>query len=78
VRFNRDACVEILERSGYPTRKAFADAVGVSAGTIHDILSTDPRRNPSDELIRRLADELKVPVTAIIHAPTHHESESVA
>lgn len=69
VRFNRDSTVEIIERSNYPSRKAFADAVKVSPGTLHDILSSKPRRQPSDDLIRRIASELKVPITAIIHAP---------
>lgn len=69
MRFNRDAFVEILERSGYSSRAAFARSVGISPGALHDIAATEPRRQPSDELIRKLAGELKVPVTAIIHAP---------
>lgn len=79
MRFNRDAFVEILDRSNYPNRKAFANAVGISAGTLHDVAGLDergrPRRQPSDELIRRFASELKVPLTAIINAP---EERSVA
>jgi hypothetical protein len=69
MRFHRDAFVNILDRSDYESRAAFAIAVGISAGTLHDIASTRPRRQPSDELIRRLARELKVPVTAIICDP---------
>lgn len=69
MRFNRDSFVALLERSNYPSRAAFAEAVGISPGALHDIAATRPRRQPSDELIRRLAVELKVPVTAIIADP---------
>lgn len=69
MRFHRDAFVSILERSEYASRAAFAAEVGISPGALHDIASTRPRRQPSDELIRRLARELKVPVTAIICDP---------
>lgn len=69
MQFHRDAFVEILDRSNYPSRAHFARAVGISPGSLHDILSTSPRRNPSDALILRLAAELKVPVTAIITEP---------
>lgn len=69
MRFHKDAFVEILDRSNYSSRADFAQAVGISAGTLHDIASSRPRRQPSDELIRRLARELKVPVTAIICEP---------
>lgn len=73
MRFNRDAFVEILDRSNYPNRKAFAVQVGISPGTLVDITGSEkdprPRRQPSDDLIRRFALELKIPITAIINAP---------
>lgn len=74
MQFHREACVEILDRSNYPSRKAFAAAVGVSPGSLADVLNVDdvtgrPRRTPSTDLIRRIAAELKVPVTAIIKDP---------
>lgn len=77
-RFNRDAFVEILDRSGYASRTDFARAAGVSAGTLHDITTIDsatgrPRRAPSLTLVKRLASELKVPLPALLHDP-----ESVA
>lgn len=73
-RFNRDAFVEILDRSGYASRSDFARAAGVSAGTLHDITTLDadtgaPRRAPSLMLIKKLAKELKVPLPALLHDP---------
>lgn len=73
VQFNRDAFVEILDRSNYASRADFAREVGISPGALHDIAASRPRRQPSDDLICRLAAELKIPVTAIICSP-----ESVA
>lgn len=74
MQFNRDAAIEIIDRSGYSSRADFARAVGISPGSLHDILGgVTPRRRPSDELIRNIAAELKVPVTAIIHAPAEQE-----
>ena len=71
VKFNRQAFLAILQRSGYPSNADFARRVGISPGALHDItVSNDgkpPRRHPSDELIVKLAKELKVPVTALIH-----------
>lgn len=67
MRFHRPAFVEILDRSNYKNRAEFARAVGVSPGTLHDIETG--RRSPSDELIRRLAGELKVPLPAILADP---------
>lgn len=65
VRFNRFAFVEILDRSGYPSRAAFARAVGMSVGALHDIVSG--RRQPSSEMIQRFSRELKAPIPALIH-----------
>jgi hypothetical protein len=77
MRFNRDAFVEILDRSNYPSRKDFALRVGISPGTLTDVTGSEkeprPRRQPSDDLIRRFAVELKVPLTAIINAPAEHQ-----
>lgn len=71
MRFHRDAAVEILDRSGYPNRAAFAREIGMSPGALHDILVGDPpRRTPSNELIHRIARGLKIPVTAILADPT--------
>lgn len=74
MRFHLDAFVEILERSDYASRTDFARAVPMSPGTLHDITTVDadtgrPRRHPSPDLIRRMARELKVPVSAIIRDP---------
>lgn len=70
MKFNRQAFLAILQRSGYPSNADFARRVGISAGALHDITVSNegrpPRRHPSDELIVKLAKELKVPVTAII------------
>lgn len=65
VRFNREACKALVERSNYPHFKAFADAIGMSPGHFHDVVVTG-RRDPSTDLIRRFAIELRVPITALI------------
>lgn len=70
MQFHREAFVEILDRSGYPSRKAFADAVGISPGSLHDIEHGSRGRKPSDTLIIRFAQELKCPLTAIIRDRT--------
>lgn len=64
----------ILERSNYQSNADFARAVGISPGTLHDLTAIDedtgrPRRAPSMTLVRRLAVELRIPVTALLHAP---------
>lgn len=69
MQFHREAFIEILNRSGYPSRKAFADAVGISPGSLHDIEHESRGRRPSDDLIVRFARELKCPLTAIIREP---------
>lgn len=67
MRFHRPAFVEILDRSNYKSRADFARAVGMSPGALHDIETG--RRAPSDDLIRRLASELKVPLPALLADP---------
>lgn len=67
MEFHPEAFTAILQRSGYPSRKAFADEAEISAGTLSDLISG--RRTPSDALILRLAQTLRVPLTAIIRNP---------
>lgn len=69
MQFHREAFIEILDRSAYPSRKAFADAVGISPGSLHDVEHATRGRKPSDELLHRFARELKCPVTALIRDP---------
>lgn len=74
MRINPEAASALIDRSGYPSRAAFARAVGVSQGALHDVLVRDPythttRKGASPALIKRIAGELKVPVTAILQDP---------
>lgn len=66
MRINRHALRQIRERSGLSKTKLAMEA-GVSTGTLNDLESG--RRGGSDELIRKVAGALKVPVTAIIVDP---------
>ncbi len=66
-RLNKASLGALIDRSGYGTRTAFAAAVGISTGTLSDLLSG--RRQPSLALTERLSAELKVPVTAILINP---------
>jgi transcriptional regulator with XRE-family HTH domain len=63
VRVNRFALTELRERSGY-SKSALARQVGISVGTLADLESG--RRNASPELVRKLADGLKVPLAALV------------
>jgi transcriptional regulator with XRE-family HTH domain len=79
--FNWEAFTAILDRSNYASPTDFAKAAGISAGTLHDISKPQvttgrPRRNPSPALIRRLAGELRVPVTALIGDPSDEKVAS--
>jgi transcriptional regulator with XRE-family HTH domain len=80
MRFHREAFIEILERSDYASKSDFAKRVPMSAGALHDIITLGPdgkpRRSPSPDLIRRIARELRVPLTALIRDP--EEAEAVA
>lgn len=74
MQLNPDATSALIDRTGYASRAAFARAVGVSQGALHDVLVRDAftgatRKGASDALIVRIARELKVPVTAIILDP---------
>jgi DNA-binding XRE family transcriptional regulator len=64
---NRYALTELRERSGYSKTSLARDA-GVSLGHLTDIESG--RRNPSPEVLTRLAAALKVPVLALLAHPT--------
>lgn len=74
MKINPDATAALIDRTGYPSRAAFARAVGISQGALHDVLVRDPftgstRKGASPALIGRIAKELKVPITAIICDP---------
>lgn len=63
VRANRHALAELRERSGY-SKSHFARDVGISTGTLSDVESG--RRNPSPDLLKRMAAVLKVPLPALL------------
>lgn len=72
--FNREAFVELLARSNYPSPSDFARQAGISPGALHDITAINPisgkvRRQPSLAMIKKLAAELRVPLTALLRDP---------
>ena len=49
------------------SQMGLAEEIGSSPGYIHDIETG--RRNPSDDVISRIAEALKVPLPAILASP---------
>ncbi len=74
ARFNRHAARALIERSDFPNRAAFAKAIGVSAGTLNDVLGTEdnaevpPRRQPSVALVRKITHGLAVPLPTLLNS----------
>ena len=66
AKLNRWTLTELRERSGY-SKSAFAREVGISTGTLSDLESG--RRNASPDVLKRLAETLKVPLPAILCDP---------
>lgn len=66
MRINPFALTEIRKRSGL-SGSALARQVDISPGHMHDLESG--RRQPSPDLIQRLARALKVPLPAILADP---------
>lgn len=66
MKLNSAALTVIRERSGHSI-SSLAKGVGIDRTHLSGIESG--RRNASDPIILKLAQELKVPVTAIIQSP---------
>lgn len=66
VRINHEALRALRERSGY-TVSAFATASGIDRSHLSNIEAG--RRQASPDAIRKMAETLKVPVTALIVDP---------
>ena len=63
MQINREALIAIRERSGM-NKSQLADAAGVDRTLVHRIESGE--RNATPDVMRKLAEGLKVPVTALI------------
>lgn len=70
-RLNGDACSAIRERSGL-TKAALARSLGITRAHMGDLESG--RRQPSPQLLLRIARELKVPAVAIMVEPNGDEA----
>jgi transcriptional regulator with XRE-family HTH domain len=66
VRANGHAIAEIMERSGY-RRAQFASEVGITPSYLTMILKGDKPGSP--DVLKRMAEVLKCPVTALIRDP---------
>jgi transcriptional regulator with XRE-family HTH domain len=66
VKINHEALRALRERSGY-TISAFASEAGIDRSHLSNIEAG--RRQASPSAITRMAEVLKVPVTALIHEP---------
>lgn len=62
-RINRDALIALRERSGLTLRQ-LADAADINFGYLSQIEAGD--RNPSPTVIKRIAEGLSVPTTALL------------
>lgn len=70
MKLNREALIAIRERSGM-NKSQLADAAGVDRTLVHRIENGE--RNATPDVMRKLAQGLKVPVTAII-GPSEDEA----
>lgn len=66
MRAHGPAIKQIIERSGYSQAK-FASAVGMSPGQLSEIIKGTKGASP--DLLKRMATELKCPITALICDP---------
>lgn len=66
MRINHEALRALRERSGY-TISGFASEAGIDRSHLSNIEAG--RRQASPDAIRRMAETLKVPVTALIADP---------
>jgi transcriptional regulator with XRE-family HTH domain len=66
VQINPSALTEIRERTGY-SKAAFASLVGIAPSYLTELEQGKKPGSPS--VIKRMADALKCPVTAIICDP---------
>jgi transcriptional regulator with XRE-family HTH domain len=69
---NGAALTEIIERSGYRTQAEFASRVAITPSYLSELMRGLKPGSP--EVIKRMARELRCPVTAIIKDPDAAEA----